>query len=108
MIDATEISFWEALADDLDLEIVAPFELALPDGGVLSAAAVIRNFGPPLGMVVAANFDVLQPHTAFLKNAGYGYSSNIGLGPYDRDGMIEVLMDWGWNGPADEKPDWLD
>ena len=108
MVIPSEVLFWETAATDLDLEIVAPFELPLPDGHQLIASAVVRNFGAPLGMVVVGDFDVIRPHTAFLKSAGYGYSAGVGGNEYNRDQMIDVLNDWGWTGPEDEIPEWLD
>jgi hypothetical protein len=105
-----EVEFWRKKSADLGIEIVAPFELILPEGLSFVASALVRDFGPRLGMIVDADYEVLRSHTGTLSNSGYGYSSNIGHSPdpYSRDAMIEILKDWGWNGPATKTPAWLD
>lgn len=61
-------------------------------------------------MLVAADHAVLASFTARIVDDGYGYSSNVGTDPdlYDRNEIMEMLKDWGWTGPEDRKPDWLD
>jgi len=108
-VTPSEVLFWKRVAADLGIDIVAPFEMTLPSGARLEAAALVRNFGPKLGMVVDAKFAIIRPHAKELRELGYGFSSNIGHSPdlYRRDDMIEVLADWGWSGPTDQKPHWL-
>jgi hypothetical protein len=104
-----EVLFWRRLAADLGIEVVTPFEMRLPNGARLQVSALVRNFGPKLGMVVDAKFGIIRPHTKELRELGYGFSSNIGHSPnlYRREDMIEVLADWGWSGAAEQKPGWL-
>lgn len=104
-----EIQFWKRTAKDLEIEIETPFRLALPGGANLYVSALVKDFGPRRGMVVDADYSIISPHISALKEQGFGYSGNLGGAPdtYDRAGMIEVLADWGWSGPSNQKPAWL-
>lgn len=100
---AGEILFWKRVAEDLGIEIEAPFETALPTAERLSAIALVRNFGPASGMLIEPNCN-----TSILRQSGYGYCFNFGSpsDQYDRLAMIEVLKDWKWSGPENAVPDW--
>ena len=109
IVSEVEVAFWQKTAADLDLDIIAPFELALPGGQTLLVSALVKHFGPRGGMVVNANYDTLRPHVEYLKGCGFGFASGIGTQPdnYKRSVLIEVLQDWGWSGPSGQKPNWL-
>lgn len=100
--------FWELVAEDLGIHIETPYAIRLSDGSSLVVDALVKDFGPPLGMLVAADYAVLKPFKGSLVAEGYGYATNIGEGPYERASMVEVLKDWEWSGPQERKPDWLD
>jgi hypothetical protein len=104
-----EVQYWRRAAQDLGIEIEAPFRLTLPNGEVLCVAALVKHFGSPRGMVVNADYSVISPYTEALKEDGFGYCGNLSvpLASYDRDSLIEVLADWGWSGPLDKRPPWL-
>jgi hypothetical protein len=104
-----EVQFWQKAAADLGIDVVTPFETTLTDGTRVEVSALVRDFGAKRGMVVDANYDIIQPYTKKLVEDGYGFSSNFGESPesYDRDSMIEILADWGWSGEPAKKPDCL-
>jgi hypothetical protein len=104
-----EVQFWKRVAKDLRIEIEAPFRLALPGGANLYVSALVKHFGRARGMVVDADYSIISPHIAALVEQDFGYCGNVGGAPeiYDRTSMVEVLTDWGWSGPSDNKPDWL-
>jgi hypothetical protein len=52
----SEVEFWRKTSADLGIEIVAPFELILPEGLSIVASALVRDFGPRLGMIVDADY----------------------------------------------------
>jgi hypothetical protein len=83
--------------------------MALPDGSRIKASALVKNFGAKHGMIVDADYAVIEPHSRTLVKCGYGYSAALGGSPdtYRRESMIEVLADWGWLGSPDKKPIWL-
>lgn len=105
-MDNIGIAAWHAAANDLGIEIVAPFEVDLGQVGILHATALVKNFGPKNGMVVDSAWNVLEPYSDALLKAGYGYSC-FELGEYERSGMIDVLRDWRWAGSRRTKPQWL-
>jgi hypothetical protein len=106
---ADEVAFWRMVADDLGIDIVAPFELALSDGSRLRVAALVKDFGPPSGMLVAFDYGTLKPYAKEVVESGYGYSAQLGNSPggYNRATMVDVLKDWGWSGAEEKRPSWL-
>lgn len=104
-----EIRFWKRVSQDLGIEVETPTEILLTDKTKVRAAALVRSFGAKMGMVVDADWSVIAPFAKRLLECGYGYSANIGASSekYKCGDMIEILADWGWSGPADERPLWL-
>jgi len=103
---------WKKVANDLGLDVVAPFELILASGVRARVPVLIRHFGGPKGMLIVADYsDSLRTGWAEeAVQAGYGFSvmSEPEAGEeYERDVSIEVLADWGWHGPVSERPAWL-
>jgi hypothetical protein len=60
-------------------------------------------------MVVDDDYAVLEPHTQILVDCGYGYCAISSRHAFlnDRANIIEIFVDWGWTGAADQKPVWL-
>jgi hypothetical protein len=104
-----EIVFWKLVSEDLGIDIVSPFEVVFSDSGRLRVAALVRNFGPPRGMLIASNYDTLKPYVQKIIEHGYGYSAKLGNSPaeYNRATMLDILRDWGWSGAEDKRPPWL-
>jgi hypothetical protein len=98
--------FWVRASEDLGIEIVTPFEMNFSDGSRLKAAALVKNFGARIGMIVDPDYAVLRPHTDKLVGSGYGYSV-WDPGIYDRALAIWALADWDWSGPQGGRPNWL-
>jgi hypothetical protein len=108
-MNSSDTLFWRRVSDDLALDIATPFEAVLLDGTKLSVSAFVRNFGPPRGMLIAAEQDQLKGCEKKIIESGFGYSTNLGNAPeqYDRASMIDVLNDWGWSGPEERRPAWV-
>ena len=104
-----EIAFWKMVSEDLEIDIVTPFEAVFSDGARFRAAALVKNFGPPRGMLIASDYDTLKPYVKKIIENGYGYSAQLGNSPegYDRGTMLVILKDWGWSGAEDKRPSWL-
>jgi hypothetical protein len=104
-----EVVFWKMVSEDLRIDIVAPFDVVLSDGAQLRVAALVKNFGPPRGMLVAFAYDTPKPYVQKIIEDGYGYSAQLGNSPegYNRATMLDILKDWGWSGPEDRRPSWL-
>ena len=90
-----QIAAWRYVASDLGVEIVAPCQITLNGGQILTATALVR-VGPQKGMVVDPEWHVLEPYSAALLDEGYGFSAITLDEVYDRSGMVDVLKDWGW------------
>lgn len=105
-----DLEFWKMVAADLGIDIAIPFEVILSDGNRLRITALVKDFGPPKGMLVTLDYNILKPHRDQIIESGFGYSTQIGNSPaeYDRRTMIDVLKDWGWSGASDKRPIWLD
>ena len=99
-----QVSAWHSVASKLGLAIDEPCEIVLKDGTVIRAAAYIRNFGAPRGMVVDPDFAALRPFVDLLGENGFGFSAMEIEG--DAMALIEVLADWGWSGKG-PVPAWL-
>jgi hypothetical protein len=101
---------WREAAADLGLEIVAPCRLVMPDKSTLEFHVLLKNFGYENGILLGDDYENARPYKEHLLSTGYAYSF---FGPYadsetyDRESVMETLADWGWSGPAAEKPDWL-
>ena len=102
----SDVDCWLELADRLGIEIVTPFNLDL-SGVQMFFTALLPQFGAQAGMVVDADWTVIEPHQTSLLAAGYGFSC-VGPGDPARDltSVREMLSDWGWTG-ATSKPDWI-
>jgi hypothetical protein len=102
----TDADRWLDLAHRLGIEIVAPFNVELA-GVQMHFTALLPQFGATSGMVIDANWVVIEPHLTSFLAAGYGFSC---VGPGDAaDDIVdahEMLSDWGWTS-ASPKPDWL-
>ena len=100
---------WKEAEADLDLNIEAPAEVALPDGRKFLGDFILRNFGGRSGTVVIQDYDRFEPYQHEIVKLGYGFST---LEPgksenYDRQEFIEMLSEWGWTGDPKKAPAWL-
>ena len=107
---AQEVEFWKIVSDDLGIGVVTPFEAIFSDGTRLGAAALVKEFGAPRGMLIVFDYNRLKPYVQKIIENGYGYSAQLGNSPagYSRCTMIYLLKDWGWSGAQDKRPSWLD
>jgi hypothetical protein len=107
----TFVSHWAEIANALGLEIQSPVELVLPDGTILHAPVLLRNFGAQKGMVLFEGIrgDIMEL-SKVLVGLGYGFSCLSHYRenePVDLEVAKEVLADWEWSGPPDRRPTWL-
>lgn len=101
---------WKIAANDLGIEIEAPFDLMLPSGVHLQVPILVRHFGASKGMLVVSDYALVKNLTDEIVRAGYGYSTmdEPRKGEeYTREIFIEVLADWGWHNEKFDKPGWL-
>jgi hypothetical protein len=104
------LQFWHKAADDLGLEITAPFNLSLSSGCKLEAILLIHQFGGAKGMLIFTNYGDVEPYVNEIVDAGYGFSILDEPGEheeYNKEEYIELLTDWGWCGDNDSWPVWF-
>ena len=107
----SDTDYWREFGRRLGIEVVAPAEVQLA-GATARFSALLPQFGGPAGMIVDADWEVIEPHKSALLSAGYGFSC-VGAGnlrdlqnPEILASAREMLADWGWSSSAPE-PDWL-
>jgi hypothetical protein len=105
MIDINQVRAWKNVAAELDIRVVAPCDIPLPDGTHLIATAHIQDFGGANGLIADPDWAVLEPYADVLVASGYGFSA-VSLDSVNDQWIIEMLADWTWcgKGPA---PAWL-
>ncbi|MCG6168924.1 hypothetical protein [Leptospira sanjuanensis] len=104
------LQFWQSAAIKLKLEIEVPSSFSLPSGDKIDVAFIVKNFGAPKGMLIVTDYDSISEFTKQILEAGYGFSTLDEPSEnqeYSDDGLKELLNDWGWSGPANLKPKWL-
>lgn len=103
MVDQAMIEAWRQASMDLEIRLVAPFDLIGYEDRVGQAVAYLPDFGGPRGMIVTG----LDGPTSGSSGEGY-YWSRLGdsYSGYDRQLFIDTLNDWGWFGDERLKPTW--
>lgn len=102
---------WRLAADELSIDVVIPASVDLPSGRHVEARVLVKDFGGPRGILI--DDDILKLRGSFkeLVEAGYGFSQLLNPSRHGEDWdpalLIEMLADWGWFGPPDERPEWL-
>lgn len=105
------IDHWIEARSDLGVDVVGPLTIKITEALSVHADVLVRNFGGPKGTIGVEDSTPLRPFIDEIWEAGYGVSEfgppNEKL-PYDRAATVSCLQDWGWSGPPDLKPKWLD
>ncbi len=98
--------------EKLRIDVVAPFSFEV-DGRRREYLAWVANVGRKRGIVLCGTwppeFVIDRDLAADAAREGY-QSSFINVRAYsafNRDKFIEALTDWGFFGPAEERPEWL-
>ena len=91
-------------AEDLDIEVIAPFRIIDTSGNRHWYEAYIANFGRPKGTVVG---NMGRSINDIRAEQGY-YSSCLSesYAQYNRQLFIDTLNDWGWYGEKGKEPKW--
>jgi hypothetical protein len=104
------IEIWELASSDLNFIIESPFFIELSSGEKINAELLVRDFGPPKGMIIFTEFDVIAQHIEEIADMGFGFSvldeprENEN---YVQSDFIELLSDWGWSGDPTREPQWI-
>jgi hypothetical protein len=103
--DAEIADAWREAGARLMIRVVAPWNVALPDGGNVEVEVFLPDFGGPGGIVAVALHDEVRgkraaggPHYLSLLGSDYRY--------FNEALFRETLDDWGWFGPDSDRPTW--
>ena len=105
------IDRWVEARADLGVDVEAPLTIQIAEALAVHADILVRNFGGPKGTIGVEDSKPLLPFIKEIWEAGYGVSA---FGPpseklrYDRAATVSCLQDWGWSGPTELAPGWLD
>lgn len=102
-------SYWGKISSDLGVAIFHPYTVVIGASKEIIADAFFPNFGGKNGMLVFHDARAVEGCESELVELGYGYScfAKVSEGDYERDGVIEMLADWGWNQESALRPQWL-
>lgn len=84
--------------------------IKISEDKIIYDLCIIENVGGKRGMIIVENYKKIDGHQRKLVELGYGYTVIAGeFKPRDdeKESFIELIVDWGWTGPVDEKPEWL-
>lgn len=98
---------WLEAAEQLDIDVEAPYAVDSPTGSV-TFLAFLPDFGGPNGMVVAstANEDGDLP-AQVASDAGLFYTQlTENYSVFDEERFRDTLSDWGWHGGHGNAPPW--
>ena len=107
------VEAWKTAASELGIEVVAPFNFSV-DGRKHECIAWVASFGSERGIVLVAStapdHAVDEAVAGDAELAGYYWSvlDAKGYGTFKRESFIEALVDWGFKGPTEKRPAWLD
>ena len=101
---------WLDAADDLGIDVVAPFTLRVDEQEV-HCIALIPDFGAVNGMVVlqggVAEWEEVRELLDAASKLGYGFSFlRDSYRRYDRGLFVDTLNDWGWRTETRAAPEW--
>lgn len=104
---------WAEAARVFGIRVTAPFTLRAGDNAV-ECVAFLPHFGGPQGMVASLilppDFEC-DPRVAECSEAAglfYSFLNPECYALFDEETFKEALTDWGFFGPPEERPPWLD
>ncbi len=104
--DKQLIDAWKTASRELGIEIISPFEMNSENGKV-KYPVLVKNFGGKNGTIIARHsyfMDYPMPkHKDFFFSA---VNADV-YSHFDRKQFIETLIDWGFFGSDENRPEWL-
>jgi hypothetical protein len=107
ILDPQMINAWQVAAEDLGIDVVAPFVLRV-DGAEVRFEVLVKEFGGSNGMLLDRRMGATGTGPGRIYGLGYWVLSVLGTNhtEYDRSSFIDELNCWGWNGDLNAAPDW--
>jgi hypothetical protein len=106
-LGARIVAAWHEAAGDLGISFSAPWHVLTPDHRRVSYLGLVRGFGGTTGTLVRMiQLGELSTHEEVdreLHVAKLGDRHAV----YDRLVFRGTLIEWGFTGPAAQRPDWM-
>ena len=105
----TSVDAYKPAAQSLGVKVLGETSVLARDR-TLRAHLHFPEFGSSNGTLVFEGFDPVWSYRDELSQLGFSFSifDISGEGDYcSEQNLIELLSDWGWNGPPEQSPSWL-
>lgn len=100
-------SAWRRASEDLGVQFSAPFAVMTPSGQSYAYLGLVHDFGRSRGTLICM-IEGDCPKLPVDLEGEYGVSLlGDSYAVYERQLFEPTLSDWGWCGPADQRPSWL-
>ena len=103
---------WLEASRYLRIKVCAPYELRV-GGESVDCLAFLPDFGGPKGMVIgttlAPDFETDSDLIELAKKNGlyFSFINPAGYASYDESTFTEALIDWGFFGSLENRPNWF-
>ena len=102
---------WATAADQLNIEVITPFRFSYESQSV-ACVAFLPHFGSLNGMIVALllGYEIDKRVSQYTDNNSMycSYLNPEAYATFDEQKYQEALADWGYFGPPEKRPHWLD
>ena len=107
MVDMDVVHAWLEAAQDLGVNVTAPFTLTTRLGTTETFEALIHDFGSPKGTITGRVIGHRADPVESRSEGGY-YASNVAdsCRRYNRPLFAATLDDWKWFGKDEDRPSW--
>lgn len=107
-VDERLVQAWLDAGSDLGIRVVAPYPLPTGNGKEVRCEAFLPDFGSPSGAAVLSpkTERQIRPVVKAMEGLWYSVHGRLDRLAYERSRFVDVLEDWGWFGPAEQKPSW--
>jgi hypothetical protein len=104
---------WRVAAGALSFRIEAPYAIRTPSGKEVPCVGFLPDFGSRNGMVIgltsgpAYEIDKELKLAAESQKVFYTFINGKAYDRYNEEIFKEALVDWGYFGHEDQRPEWL-
>jgi hypothetical protein len=100
-------SAWRQASADLGVQFSAPFVVTTARDLSHSYLGLVHHFGRPRGTLICMTSSECPPLPIDSTTEYYLSLLSESYAVYERELFIETLNDWGWCGPAHQRPAWF-
>ena len=102
-------TYWKQIANEIHIEVSVDFDASNILGEWAKSVILIPYFGAPKGTFVIpmSSMDKVGSQAFQDKEYTASFFDLDLLDLQDIKGIMDMLSEWGWDGPDADKPDWL-